>query len=51
MQALLLSSDVHSPAKLRANLQVQNIDDFYTTFNIEKGDKMYLEKEDRIIIW
>lgn len=48
---LLLSVDVHAPAKLRANVQVQNLADFYTTFGIQPGDAMYLAPEDRVNIW
>lgn len=48
---MLLSVDVHSPAKLRANTQVKNIDEFYEVFDIKENDPMYLKKEDRIIIW
>ena len=49
-QQLLLSIDVHGPAKLRANIQVQNIDEFYTTFDIKPGDPMYRAPEDRVQI-
>ncbi|KRM96153.1 M13 family metallopeptidase [Loigolactobacillus rennini] len=48
---LLLAIDVHAPAKLRANVQVQNLTDFYTTFNVKPGDKMYLAPEKRVNIW
>ncbi|MFC6171229.1 M13 family metallopeptidase [Loigolactobacillus jiayinensis] len=50
-QQLLLSIDVHAPAKLRANVQVQNFADFYSTFKIEKADAMYLAPENRVSIW
>lgn len=50
-QQMLLSFDVHGPAKLRANLQVKNLKEFYTTFNITKNDAMYLAPEKRIAIW
>ena len=50
-QQLLLAIDVHGPAKLRANIQVQNIDSFFTTFGIEPGDGMYRAPEDRVQIW
>lgn len=50
-QQLLLKIDVHAPNILRANVQPQNIDDFYQTFNIKEGDGMYLPKEKRIAIW
>lgn len=50
-QQLLLSIDVHAPAELRANVQVKNLDDFYTTFDVQDGDAMYLKPEDRVKIW
>ncbi|GAT18273.1 endopeptidase [Secundilactobacillus silagincola] len=50
-EQLLLSIDVHAPAKLRANVQVQNLDDFFSTFNIQPGDKMYKAPKDRVKIW
>lgn len=50
-QELLLSVDVHAPAELRANVQVKNLDDFYTTFNVQPGDGMYLEPSQRVKIW
>lgn len=50
-EALLLMLDVHGPSKLRANIQLQNMDDFYTTFGIEEGDGMYRAPEDRVVIW
>lgn len=48
---LLLNIDVHSPAKLRANVQVKNLDDFYTTFDVKEDDEMYLTPEKRVSIW
>lgn len=48
---LLLSIDVHSPNKLRANVQAQNQDDFYTAFDVHEGDGMYLAPEKRVNIW
>ena len=48
---LNLTMDVHAPSKLRANIQLQNIDDFFTTFGIEEGDGMYRAPEDRVSIW
>jgi putative endopeptidase len=50
-QQLLLNVDVHGPAKLRANIQLQNLDDFFTTFDIQSGDAMYREPEKRVHIW
>ena len=48
---LLLNIDVHSPGELRANIVPQNLEDFYETFKIVKGDGMYREKDKRILIW
>ena len=48
---LLLSIDVHAPNKLRANVQVQNLADFYQVFDIQPNDAMYLAPEKRVRIW
>ncbi len=48
---LLLSIDVHAPQKLRANIQAENLDDFYTALDIKPGDEMYRAPEDRVHIW
>lgn len=50
-EQLLLSIDVHAPQKLRANVQAQNLADFYQAFNIQPGDGMYKAPEDRVNIW
>ncbi len=49
--AMAATMDVHAPSKLRANIQLQNIDEFYTTFGITEGDGMYRAPEDRVSIW
>ena len=46
-----VKTDPHSPGKVRAFQPLLNIDEFYTTFNIKEGDKMYLAPEDRVRIW
>ncbi|WP_125580979.1 M13 family metallopeptidase [Levilactobacillus cerevisiae] len=48
---LLLSIDVHAPAKLRANVQVKNLDDYFKTFDVKPTDNMYLAPEKRVKIW
>ncbi|WP_137596663.1 M13 family metallopeptidase [Paucilactobacillus kaifaensis] len=48
---LLLSIDVHAPAKLRANVQVKNLPEFYQAFDIQSQDQMYLKPEQRVNIW
>ncbi|EOY2590502.1 M13 family metallopeptidase [Enterococcus hirae] len=50
-QQLLLQIDVHAPAKLRANIQPQNLMEFYETFAITEEDAMYLPPEKRVHIW
>jgi len=46
-----INTNPHSPGMYRANAPLRNIDAFYTVFNIQKGDEMYLAKEDRVSIW
>ena len=46
-----LLTDVHSPAKYRVNGPFVDVDEFYTTFNIKKGDPMYREDSLRVKIW
>lgn len=46
-----LLTDVHSPAKYRVNGPFPNVDAFYKTFNIKKGDKMYIPDSLRVKIW
>ncbi len=43
--------DVHSLGKWRVNAALKNIDDFYTAFDIQEGDAMYMAPEERINIW
>ena len=40
-----LSTDPHSPAQLRTDAVVNNLDEFYTTWNIKPGDPAYLPPE------
>ncbi len=46
-----LLSDVHSPAKYRVNGPFVDVDEFYTTFNIQPGDSMYRADSLRVRIW
>jgi putative endopeptidase len=46
-----LLTDVHSPAKYRVNGPFVDVDEFYTTFNIKEGDKMYRADSLRVKIW
>nr|WP_281170099.1 M13-type metalloendopeptidase [Paenibacillus pinihumi] len=47
----LLLVDPNPPSKIRVNAVVANSDDFYSTFGVKKGDKMYIAPEDRITLW
>lgn len=47
----LLANDVHSPAKLRVNIQVRNFKEWYEAFDVKSTDQMYLPEDKRIIIW
>lgn len=46
-----LLTDVHSPAKYRVNGPFVDVDEFYTTFNVKAGDKMYRADSLRVKIW
>jgi len=46
-----LMTDVHSPAKYRVNGPFVDVDEFFTTFNIKPGDKMYRADSLRVKIW
>ncbi|MBI5857336.1 MAG: M13 family metallopeptidase [Sphingobacteriales bacterium] len=46
-----LLTDVHSPAKYRVIGPFVDVDEFYTTFNIKQGDKMYRADSLRVRIW
>lgn len=48
---LLLTSDVHAPAELRANIQPRNFSEWYQAFSVKESDKMYLPEEKRVVIW
>ena len=48
---MLLKNDVHSPTKLRANIQVRNFDEWYEAFGVTEKDEMYIAPEKRIRIW
>ena len=45
-----VATDSHSPDEYRAST-VRNIDAWYTAFNVQPGDKLYLAPPDRVRIW
>lgn len=48
---LLLASDVHSPAVLRANMAPRNFNEWYEAFDVTEKDQMYIAPDKRISIW
>jgi putative endopeptidase len=46
-----VATDPHSPAMFRANGPVRNVPEFYTAFDVQPGDAMYLPPEERVKIW
>jgi endothelin-converting enzyme len=46
-----LMTDSHSPSEYRVNGIMANMPQFYQTFNVQPGDKLYLEPKNRINIW
>ncbi|MDE6018400.1 MAG: M13 family metallopeptidase [Muribaculaceae bacterium] len=48
---LRTKTDPHSLGKLRTNATLMNIDEFFETFGINEGDKMWRPKEERVVIW
>lgn len=46
-----INTDPHSPADYRVNGIVRNVPEFYTAFNIQEGDSLYLAPEKRVKIW
>ena len=47
----LLTLDPHSPPQFRVNGVITNIDDFYTIFNVDENNALFLCKEKRAKIW
>ncbi len=46
-----LLTDPHSPPAARGSVPLQNIDAWYTAFDVQPGDEMYLPPETRVRIW
>ncbi len=46
-----VKTDPHSPAKFRVNGVVRNIPEFYTAFNVQPSDSLYLAPDKRVKIW
>lgn len=46
-----INLDPHSPDNWRVNGPLMNFGPFYKAFNVQPGDKMYIDEKDRIKIW
>ncbi len=46
-----LKTDVHSPGEARVNIPPFNMKAFLKAFNIQPGDRLYIEPDNRAIIW
>jgi putative endopeptidase len=46
-----INTDPHSPATFRVNGVVRNIPEFYTAFNVQESDSLYLATDKRVKIW
>ncbi len=47
----LLSTDTHSPNKVRVNAVLSSCDEFYEVYKVKEKDGMYVAPEDRVGIW
>ncbi|MBR0151687.1 MAG: M13 family metallopeptidase [Synergistaceae bacterium] len=46
-----VKTDVHALAYIRVNAIIQQYREYYSTYGVKKGDKMYLAPEDRVAVW
>jgi putative endopeptidase len=49
--AQMLATNPHSPPEFRCNGVVRNLPEFYATFGVKAGDKLWLPPERRVRIW
>lgn len=48
---MMMTTDTHSPDKIRVNRVLSNFDEFLNYYEIKEGDGMYLPREERVQIW
>ena len=48
---LRVKTDVHALPYIRVNAIVQQYGEFYRTYGVKEGDKMYLAPENRVPVW
>ena len=46
-----VKTDPHAPGMYRAYVPLQNVDAWYEAFDVQPGDKLYVEPEKRVKIW
>jgi putative endopeptidase len=46
-----VATDPHSPGHFRALGALSNMPEFYSTYDVKQGDKMYIEPASRVKIW
>ena len=46
-----VATDPHSPGHFRALGALSNMPEFYSTYDVKQGDKMYIAPESRVKIW
>ncbi|WP_342806722.1 M13-type metalloendopeptidase [Alteromonas sp. M12] len=46
-----VNTDPHSPSEYRVNGVVPNVPEFYSAFDVKKGDALFLAPKDRVKIW
>jgi len=47
----LVATGANAPPFMRINASLRNIDDWYKTFDVQPGDKMYIPPEERVRLW
>jgi putative endopeptidase len=45
------TSDVHSQGRWRVNGALPHIDAWYEAFGVKEGDKLFIPKEKRLLLW
>ncbi len=48
---LWIKTNSHSPPMWRVNGPLMNIPAFYSAFNVQPGDSMYIAEQDRVAVW
>src|SRR5699024_5625490 len=46
-----IKTDPHSPGQVRGYAPLMHVDAFYTAFDVQEGDSMYIAPENRVRIW